>query len=736
MKIRKGVTAFMLFVGTLLVPASAYALTQQCSALLLQGVTNGQEINVAKLLGKTPIAFVPFDTIDMIDWIKAANNEKIYFDAAPNEIVLLDYQPDAQGVSTLVEVARGNVDAWLLGLNEVEKEINTYGFSLRDTDINSTLDIWEIYNDPTILRNQILNTVRARATEQAKQCADSIKVENCPQIDLNYLVAKYPKIKPNDKVNLPNGDSITVTDLVYVTNNSAKIACSLGFGLFDMIDGLLVHYENDPGNPASPPHLAWGEETLADFTNALSGGVTNLLRKLGYQDDLSNPLGLAALMQPIENVVGKIQDQVNNLVTATREKLEKLKLEAQQVVTALKIPAIPSYPAPIAPKYPDLKIRKKKEWPGFNVGNEALVAGYGNAYYEIYGSEKAQAAVAYGVMGAKILHKDICMLGGTADFFVGLTSEANVLGRGIPVTATAAAYAILHFQSYGFNWDYQNINATDLAIKYAPAEPLWKYGYKVGYTQQFMIGPVPVSVTLGAQFSTGIKMEAGVGPMRLYGQAEPFAQGDGYAEGAVGIKGVVSAGAGAKLLLLSASVPLRGSAELLFSGKGEPYIALAVTSNATFRTLDGRVYAFAEYYVPRFGVPPWKKKSVTKTLFQWAGYGASLAIMNWGMEVGYHGAKMKGELLDQVDLDEGAALNNAILAIDRANELANYATATNQKLATVFTAVSNDLALPAHQRTTFDAQMVKNYRGLYDANVNTYLCVLAATAAGTTPVCL
>jgi len=159
----------------------------------------------------------------------------------------------------------------------------------------------------------------------------------------------------------------------------------------------------------------------------------------------------------------------------------------------------------------------------------------------------------------------------------------------------------------------------------------WDIGKKKGYTQQYIVGIVPVTITAGASATVGFVTDIHLdGITSLTGTFRPKAGIGAYMKGGVGVSGLYSAGAEAELWLLNESLENRVNASLdMVEDDDEEYI-VSLEGNIDARVYNyykgpnGKFYLYAEYTVPRYctkyGVRypcGTKNKSKRKYLAKW-----------------------------------------------------------------------------------------------------------------------
>ena len=141
------------------------------------------------------------------------------------------------------------------------------------------------------------------------------------------------------------------------------------------------------------------------------------------------------------------------------------------------------------------------------------------------------------------------------------------------------------------------------AVGYAK---IWDIGKKKGFTQQFIVGIVPVTVTSGAQATVGFESDIGLkGITVLEGSFKPVAKIGAYVQGGVGVIGY-SAGVEANLWLVTESLKNSMSASLVLQedSAGEYIVSLdgqlREKIHNYFRGPNGKLYLYAKYTVPRY----------------------------------------------------------------------------------------------------------------------------------------
>jgi hypothetical protein len=134
---------------------------------------------------------------------------------------------------------------------------------------------------------------------------------------------------------------------------------------------------------------------------------------------------------------------------------------------------------------------------------------------------------------------------------------------------------------------------------------------------RFMLGPIPISVQLGAQGSVGVRYFVGLSPIKASAQVIPTVNARVYAQAGIDIV-VASAGVGGQLRLIDLSIRIGADLTLRQNGSGLAIDEHFYAQNE-LTMLSGSLYVYAEVYVPRFGIPPWTKKHYEWDLWKWKG---------------------------------------------------------------------------------------------------------------------
>jgi hypothetical protein len=582
----------------------------------------------------------------------------------------------------------GTIGEYVEFLNEQEKIYNAVGYTLRsemsDAADETMANSFEFPTSEREMKAQLLGALKLSNEYTLKSILGIDPKAECPKFPMPGVNNELPGFQ-FPRVRIKGVIDMRVDDIIKRFNEQQDLLCSLGFSFFDYID---VNSIQDP-KVLIQKVLELKDKLIADLGMSEYAEYFNMET---VQD-----------VQNVINIAKSIQDLINAKGNPSPEQLFALRQQLNSVLPPdYKIPDIPNIPSPTPPSRMYLSLKKRKDWTGFNYGSKDRVGTYAHAYYEIRGSEDEQEATAFGAAGLYILTREINALGGYGYAFAG---PSGVEGKLVFKVFGQDAFPPQEFK------DSKQILAGD--------PNLWDWEFDQGYRSMFMVGPIPVTVTAGARTKVGVGYEYGIYSTQLKGTIYPYASASAYASGAAGIPKVLAVGAEADLTLIDAKLPISGFAGVKFDEVGYPYLKLGIDANANYEALKGRIYAYAEYLVPRAALPPWKKKKSTFDIFTWDGIRKSHRIMNWGMEIGRNATKISGELIDQTDRAESEELGKKLLLNDRKIELTDFQTRVGRKIDEVFTGINTELNSPKNLQLSnykdFFKQQADNSQDKIDA---------------------
>jgi hypothetical protein len=546
---------------------------------------------------------------------------------------------------------QGHAEELLALLNDTEKYLTSIGQTLRQ---DGNMDIFKILaNKDGALHAQMARGLKLRYEVLQDKIKTALK--DCTLLQVSQLgihVKTQLPFRPEDKVELEGEISLTAQQLVDRFNEQQQLLCSLGYSLYadlsqwgnDVVGGILSqrsHLMSHLG--ISKFHPAFSLQSIGKLKD---------YAQMGYEVGQI----LAAGKVPGPQTVFRLTRQINT-----------------QLPPDLQIPEIPNIPSPSLKRRTDLKLKKRKEWPGINEGNRSLFNVYANAWAEVRGDKVRQWAGAEGKGGFFLLGRELNVLTGIAE----LSAEPEEVKGRLLLTFVGQNISDKSFSKV-LSYTIGNPKALSKSVNY-------------DYSKTFMVGPVPVAVSVGALGEVNLGWNVGLTTLSISAGVTPSLDVRAYARGGVGVGGFISAGAEGKLLLIRDEIPLEGNAAVRFDDAGVPFLSLAINAENRYETLSGNISAYAEFVVPAPRIPPWKTKRATYELFAWEGFRGKTKIMNWGMDLSPFGAKMKGDLVDQADVQQAEILQNAILLDERRVAVAQLENQAAQEEHRVFTAIATDL---------------------------------------------
>ena len=581
----------------------------------------------------------------------------------------------------------GTATEFLRYLNDKETVLTNLGYSLRDEADN--LAFRKIPVNVQEMRAGLLKALNTFAPNLIDKVKEPLIGEACPQIPAEYIDKVPEKYAEKYKEKI-----VLVKDALANLNGVQEGLCAIGYSMFDVIG-------SDPG-----------------------GEPNEFVKKaIQYKDELIEKLGLSEYIDLLnEETFAKIKSyydiakDIDALIKAKQfpgpEQIYDLQTKLNKELPAnLQIPEVPNIPVPVPTKPKNLIVKKKKSWPGFVFGQRDRISVESGAWAEIAGSETSQAMTAAGDVTFYIFARPINALG----------------GYGYLLASPDVNKAELTFKALGQDVFPAKKEASKSTLK-KDMPDLFSYNFDKAYSQQFMIGPVPVNVKAGARANVGLGYRAGLEMTRLIGAVVPRASAAAYAEGAIGVGGFLSAGAGAELTLLELSVPLTAESGYRFDEVGYPYLGLRINAEAGYEYLNGRIYAFAEYPIPRLAIPPYKVKRETLDIFTFKGAKVKHKIFSWSLDFGRQGAKLGGDLTDQLDKAESDKLDEAIILDQKKQAVADLETSINLKGRDIFIGIANDAGTEANIKASQQSKEVQAYTDQFQQNLNSIADAIAASS--------
>jgi hypothetical protein len=107
-------------------------------------------------------------------------------------------------------------------------------------------------------------------------------------------------------------------------------------------------------------------------------------------------------------------------------------------------------------------------------------------------------------------------------------------------------------------------------------------------------------------------------PLRVENEIAPFAYADVYAQAGVNIL-IAEAGVRCDLNLIDARLTVHGMLQR-GADEGKEFLDTEYFIHRWYAALSGDLSLYAWIYVPRFGIPPWRRKTFRTRLAGWDGY--------------------------------------------------------------------------------------------------------------------
>lgn len=446
-------------------------------------------------------------------------------------------------------------------LNAIEKRLSEVGASLRDASTN--LKITAVPN-PDVWLRELRREVGFSLDSVTKNY--QFGLSSCPELSIASLGVNPLNGQPwagDDLIALDGQKKIKIKDLVPRLNNEQKDLCQLGLSL---LDGAV---------PGTADYLAQLLAKRVDILAQLEVSPGSALYEVA---SWAKTIDLAEVHQQFEELKAAAQDPSPQRLYHLAQKASK------QLPPELAIPDLPTIPAPHVAKRTDLRLKKRYDWPGFNIGSRDIAGAYAGAWAELRSGRAAEAADAptneqalqgEANVGLYLLNEEVNLLGATLD------SQMN----------PANAYATVKTCYLGVCKN-RTAGIQDFGIKEGDPELLAK-NWEKAYSQQLMVGIVPVVIRAGGRFSAKLGWSLGMNLLAVQGGLDGLVSASAIGEAAVGIQDFVEAGCGGEITIVRDQIKINGNAEVKFYGDGQPLIKASLVGDNSLDSLDGRIYAYA-----------------------------------------------------------------------------------------------------------------------------------------------
>lgn len=590
------------------------------------------------------------------------------------------------------------ITSFINNLNNIESTLNDYGLSIRDggdfsdgdeenaSGDSKGVNLYAVFNDPVGFQEQVLDAIRLEISSLAGECLTQLAPENCPQLNRDDIY-NIDGVEATTKIDLGSGPRVTVDEFVLAVNTSALAACAVGYYLFGT-DGTDSDFwpEFDPS--VGDSGITWARFntqflTIDDFAVNIFGKLDLAFIEIDGSYDFLSPLLLdfKATFGTFEALALEFQGYANDVKTYF---MNLIGWDDDGDGSSFEFPNIFEYKAVEIAAAPPLEITKEYDWVGLDVGSDSTLAVNVSAHAEMRAGEQEMTNPTHSTHAYA--------------HYARATAEANVTifnKEASLASAASAAYvgidrvsAQMDAQILGYNWNDENLGVD---VNHPLVSLVETYDNSNSQSETIFqtvipIGPIPLVLHAGAFVRSGLFVEYGLVSLKVFAKAKPYVAAGLTASARLDIV-VAAVGVTAGLTLVDVGIPVTAHAALLHTNNGEPYIDLDLNGDATYRLLDGHLTVFAQYYVPRIGLPPWKKKKINKVWFKWSGMGAKQSIFSWGATLGKNGLEMRGNALTMgiTDLDEGSTLNDKVIAI------ISYQAKTGNRINDSLTAVQSQI---------------------------------------------
>lgn len=196
----------------------------------------------------------------------------------------------------------------------------------------------------------------------------------------------------------------------------------------------------------------------------------------------------------------------------------------------------------------------------------------------------------------------------------------------------------------------------------------------------FAVGPIPVSVTLGASGSAGISWGLYANGVSASAKVAPFVKGDAYMTAGADII-IAEIGVGGRLTIIDATADLKAMANLAFDDDGTPYVENKVTGETNLVLLAGNVFTYVAIPTP---VPPFIQR-FERSLYDFPGVRVPLP----GLAINF---VKKGRPGGRFSI-EGEADQEDLIAVDLDNYFSQMMTVIDDDLFQTLPMINDETSL-------------------------------------------
>jgi hypothetical protein len=445
------------------------------------------------------------------------------------------------------------VKEFLDRLNRSENLLAQIGRSLRNNDPSILVNALA---NPEIFYRQLANELNLSQEALLQGAQDSLEV--CPLLKAEQLAGDLDK-----RVDIKGGLNVKIRDLIPQLNQQQKLFCSLGYTMLQ--DDI-----NDLGALVS--------EVLprrAEIMQYLDLDENHRLVQIAQWAQTLNP-------EEIKAQIKEIQEAIRNPTPELIYNLAQMGTGAIDPV--LQLPDIPRVEAPQLVKRTDLKLKKRYNWKGVHEGDPKIAQVNIDAWAELRAGKSADAPSDFDTEQAFQAEGKggFVFLSNPVDVFVAQLDSSIA-----PKKAKAEVTSCL-------------LRACVKKVLLDKEAKDWQYGDKIldeswdfPYAQQFFIGPIPVVLRAMVVASAYADWDLAFTLVTIDGGVKGKVKAVAAAEGAVGLKDFVEAGAGGQMTIVENTTTLRGGALIASSDSGAPFITGNLVGSNEIRSLDGSIYGYA-----------------------------------------------------------------------------------------------------------------------------------------------
>lgn len=404
---------------------------------------------------------------------------------------------------------------------------------------------------------------------------------------------------------------------------------------------------------------AWFNERGMSLKNDVEdmGTLTKTLKDgdlIGASQEIVNKyhksIDLIRMSLPLteEEIKKKFTKIVEDRAKAQIEKLYSASLESIKAEIPILAPIIS--PEALPKPNSELKSRLTRNW-NFPLGEATKIGAELAANIRLAGDEKGAEAFGEGAVTTLLYNKRFDI--------------ANLVGK-YSTPAKGNMNGELAFRFFGAIIYTKKHEGAAINISARENGGKWEKGVDNSVKYRMMIGPVPVSATIGAAGLAYYDWGLTLAPIKAMANMTPGADLKVYAQLAIDIE-IATAGVEGNLILLKDNLELRAEAGLDIANLSDPVIYFTADSFNNLEALAGNIGAFVESYVPRFGVPPWQKKKWGHEIYAFSGYKTKSNLFNFRKRVSRRGVSMSGDMTP----DDAAAVSNEDLEAKVVTEEAN-----------------------------------------------------------------